>query len=150
MHINADFTEFKADENLEAIRQEHEPFLTELEALAVQAIASNNWDTFYTHVVDFQNEYDLHGESVIAIGEASDRPFNLRKYFPNCEDKAEASTKSLSRSGADLLPNDQQNQSIRTNSNHVTTRTNTEPAGANGVSEPAGDNAANAWKAGTR
>jgi hypothetical protein len=144
MHINADFTEFKADENLEAIRQEHEPFLTELEALAVQAIASNNWDPFYAHVVDFQNEYDLHGESVIAIGEASDRPSNLRKYFPNCEDKAEASTKSLSRSGADLLPNDQQNESIRTNSNHVTTRTNTEPAGANGVSEPAGDNAANA------
>jgi hypothetical protein len=130
--------------DLEAIRQEHESWLAELEGLAVEAITKNNWDAFYAHVVDFQNEHDLHGESVIAIGEASDRPSNLRKYFPNCEDKAEASTKSLSRSGADLLPNDQQNQSIRTNSNHVTTRTNTEPAGANGVSEPAGDNAANA------
>ncbi len=85
----------------EAIRQEHESWLAELEGLAVEAITKNNWDAFYAHVVDFQNEHDLHGESVIAIGEASDRPSNLRKYFPNCEDKAEASTKSLSRSGAD-------------------------------------------------
>jgi hypothetical protein len=56
---------------LEEIRQEHEGFLTELEALAVQAIALNNWDAFYAHVVDFQNEHDLHGESAIAIGEDS-------------------------------------------------------------------------------
>jgi hypothetical protein len=90
MHINADFTEFKADENLEAIRQEHEPFLTELEALAVQAIASNNWDPFYAHVVDFQNEYDLHGETGIAIGQ-------------NLTVRLLASTDSLTRSGADLL-----------------------------------------------
>jgi hypothetical protein len=55
------------DEHLEAIRQEHEGFLSELEALTVEAIASNNWDAFYTHVVDFQNEHDLHGESLIAI-----------------------------------------------------------------------------------
>jgi hypothetical protein len=53
--------------DLKAIRQEHETWLAELEGLAVEAIASNNWDPFYAHVVDFQNEYDLHGESVIAI-----------------------------------------------------------------------------------
>lgn len=33
MDDDADFTEFKPDERLEAIRQEHEPFLTQLEAL---------------------------------------------------------------------------------------------------------------------
>ena len=54
-------------EDLEEIRQEHETWLAELEGLAVEAIASNDWDTFYAHIVDFQNEHDLHGESVIAI-----------------------------------------------------------------------------------
>jgi hypothetical protein len=66
---DADFSESKPDEDLEAIRQEHEPFLTKLEALAVQAIASNDWNAFYTHVVNFKNEYDLHGATGIAIGE---------------------------------------------------------------------------------
>jgi hypothetical protein len=66
--IDADFSESIAPEHLEAIRQEHEPFLTKLEALAVQAIASNNWENFYEHLIDFQNEYDLHGETGIAIG----------------------------------------------------------------------------------
>ena len=37
--IDADFSESKPDEHLEAIRQEHEPFLTKLEALAVLARA---------------------------------------------------------------------------------------------------------------
>lgn len=62
-------TELKPEERLEAIRQEHESFLTKLEALAVNAIASNNWSAFDAHVVDFQNEYDLHGETLVAIGE---------------------------------------------------------------------------------
>jgi hypothetical protein len=50
----------------EFIRQIHESWLAELEGLAVEAIASNNWDAFYAHVVDFQNEHDLHGETGIA------------------------------------------------------------------------------------
>ena len=54
---------------LEDIRQEHEGFLTQLEALAVEAIATNDWTAFYAHVVDFQNENDLHGEALIAIGQ---------------------------------------------------------------------------------
>jgi hypothetical protein len=100
-------------EDLEEIRQKHESWLAELEGLAVEAIcaslftrfaiASNNWDTLYTHGVDFQNENDLHSENVIAIGEA--RP-HLRKYFPRFKrfkDKAEATTKDLSGPGADLL-----------------------------------------------
>jgi len=66
--IDADFSESTPDADLEAVRQEHEPFLTKLEALAVQAIASNNWENFYEHLIDFQNEYDLHGETGIAIG----------------------------------------------------------------------------------
>ncbi len=53
--------------DLEAIRQEHESWLGELEGLAVQAIASNDWDAFYAHVVDFQNDHDLHGETGIVI-----------------------------------------------------------------------------------
>jgi hypothetical protein len=69
-------------EDWEEIRQEHETWLAELEGLAVEAIASNNWDALYTHVVDFQNEHDLHGETGIAIGEANDRPSHLGKYFP--------------------------------------------------------------------
>ncbi len=56
---------------LEYIRQVHESWLAELEGLAVDAIATNDWTTFYAHVVDFQNEHDLHGETLIAIGEAS-------------------------------------------------------------------------------
>ena len=75
-------------ENLEEIRQEHESWLVELEGLAVEAIASNDWDAFYAHVVDFQNEHDLHGETGIEISK------NLTVRFL-------ASTDSLSRSGAD-------------------------------------------------
>lgn len=56
------------EQDLDAIRQEHESFLSDLEALAVQAIASNDWDEFYGHLVDFQSEYDLHGVTGIAIG----------------------------------------------------------------------------------
>ena len=54
-------------DRLEDIRQEHEGFLSQLEALAVEAIALNDWTNFYAHVVDFQNEHDLHGEALIAI-----------------------------------------------------------------------------------
>jgi hypothetical protein len=70
--IDADFTEFKPDENLEAIRQEHEPFLTRLEALAVMAIATNDWDAFYEHLIEFQNEHGLHGVCGVAIGEGDE------------------------------------------------------------------------------
>lgn len=51
------------------IAQEHEPWLNELKGLAIEAIASNDWTAFYTHVVNFQNENDLHGEALIAIGQ---------------------------------------------------------------------------------
>jgi hypothetical protein len=35
---------------IEAIRQEHESFLTQLEALAVQAIATNDWTPVLEHL----------------------------------------------------------------------------------------------------
>lgn len=68
-NIDANFSEAIPDAHLESIRQEHEPFLTKLEALAVLAIATNDWNAFDAHLVDFQSENDLHGETGIAIGE---------------------------------------------------------------------------------
>lgn len=38
------------DANLDAIRQKNEPFLTQLEALAVNAIAKGYWDEVYDHI----------------------------------------------------------------------------------------------------
>jgi hypothetical protein len=38
------------DSNLEAIRQQHEGFLTQLEALAVAAIAKGYWDDVYDFI----------------------------------------------------------------------------------------------------
>jgi hypothetical protein len=66
-----------APEPLEAIRQEHESFLTQLEALAVEAIVSNDWSDVYDHI-----------------------NFSAPQL--------EASTKSLSGSGADSLLNNPQ------------------------------------------
>lgn len=54
---------------LEEVRAEHEDFLTKLEALAVIAIATNDWNDFYAHLIEFQSEHDLHGITGIAIGE---------------------------------------------------------------------------------
>jgi hypothetical protein len=71
------------------IGQQHEGFLNELEGLAVEAIATNDWTAFYAHVVDFQNEQDLHGES----------------GFANIDDiDGGASADRLDNSSADLLP----------------------------------------------
>lgn len=51
--IDAEFSESTVPAHLEAIRQEHEPFLTKLEALAVLAIASGDWMSVYVHVEQF-------------------------------------------------------------------------------------------------
>lgn len=50
MDIDADFSEATPNERLDAIRQEYEPFLTRLEALAVQAIAKGTWDEVYDYI----------------------------------------------------------------------------------------------------
>lgn len=49
--FEADFSESTPDEHLEAIRPEHEPFLTRLEALVVCALVLGDW----TDVYDFIN-----------------------------------------------------------------------------------------------
>lgn len=54
---------------LEEIRAEHEDFLTKLEALAVYAIATNDWNDFYAHLIEFQSQHDLHGVTGVALGE---------------------------------------------------------------------------------
>jgi hypothetical protein len=41
------------------IGQQHEAWLNELEGLAIEAIASNDWTAFYSHVADFQVELTL-------------------------------------------------------------------------------------------
>ena len=93
---------------LEYIRQVHESWLAELEGLAVEAIATNDWSTFYAHVVDFQNEHDLHGEIFIAIGEDS---------IPECltvrhsQAQAEASADELNSPSAGSLPTTEENES---------------------------------------
>jgi len=48
--IDADFSESTPNADLEAIRQEHEPFLSKLEALAVCAIAKGYWDEVYDFI----------------------------------------------------------------------------------------------------
>ncbi len=76
---------------LEEVRAEHEDFLTKLEALAVIAIATNDWTDFYAHVVEFQCEHDLHGITGIAIGERETQT-------------EQASAEVLTRPSADLNP----------------------------------------------
>jgi hypothetical protein len=68
-------------DSLEEIRQQHESFLAELEALAVQAIASANW----TPVLEHLNEIMAWQDSQL-------------------HESQKASTKSLPRSGADPFP----------------------------------------------
>jgi hypothetical protein len=103
--------------DLEFICQQHESFLNDLEDLAVEticaspkgrrlgrsqqrfAIAKNDWTAFSAHLINFQNEHDHHGESGIAITEKFYRVQLLDTYK-----RIEASTKDLSRPGADLLP----------------------------------------------
>ncbi len=46
------------NEDLEFIRQKHESFLTELEALAVQAIASGDWSQVRDLINDFKTYQD--------------------------------------------------------------------------------------------
>ena len=45
-------------DELEAIRQEHESFLTELEALAVIAIAFGDWSRVRDLINDFKDYHD--------------------------------------------------------------------------------------------
>ena len=70
--------------DLEAIRQEHESWLAELEGLAVEAIASTNWSPVLEHLNEIMAWQDSQ-----------------------THESQKASTKSLSRSGADSSQTDQ-------------------------------------------
>ncbi len=70
-------------DSLEDIRQEHESWLAELEGLAVEAIATNDWADFYAHVVNFQNENDLHGEAFISDGAVNADELETPSADPN-------------------------------------------------------------------
>jgi hypothetical protein len=74
--------------DLEAIRQEHESWLSDLEGLAVEAIASANWSPLLEHLNEMMAWQDFQ------LSEAQ-----------------KASTKDLARPGAGSLP--EQNQPIR-------------------------------------
>ena len=75
-------------------------------------------------------------EEMAALFAQADRIMQQPHYL-------KANADSMDSSSAGSLPSDQENQSIRTNSNHVTRASaNGETAAANGVSEPACDNAA--------
>lgn len=56
-------------ENLEAVKQEYETFLTDLEALAVKALITGNWDAVYAHIagnITSQNQnYNAHAIALI-------------------------------------------------------------------------------------
>jgi hypothetical protein len=105
------------------IGQQHEAWLNELEGLAIQAIASNDWSQFYAHVVDFQNEHDLHSESGFANiddtdGDAftdanliSNNRCTLTQTTTEVVD-GEASADRLHSSSADLLSQTEQQRTI--------------------------------------
>lgn len=104
--------------DLEFIRQQHEAWLNDLEGYAVQALASGDWSEVYAHL------------AAIAL-----RKTNLCECFDSKEEYNEvitfidrilgdrASTKVLSRPGADSFSQPTNKQSIRINTDHGTTNT---------------------------
>ncbi len=89
--------------DLEFIRQQHESFLNDLEALAVQALVTRDWAAVYQHIarvsstkVDLSDSFKSEQDFVEAIA------------FINRLLGSEASAKTLARSGADLLPHTEQ------------------------------------------
>ncbi len=86
-------------DSLEDIRQEHESFLAELEALAVKALASGDWSEVYAHIATIAGKKTNLSECFDSKGEYDEVIAFISRLLGD-----EASTKSLSRSGADLLP----------------------------------------------
>jgi hypothetical protein len=64
-------------QDLEAVRSSHEPFLNDLEALAVQALATGNWDEVFAHInqvrstkadlSEYFNSPEEYGEAIAFI-----------------------------------------------------------------------------------
>lgn len=81
---------------LEEIRQQHEPFLNDLEGLAVEALASGDWSEVYAHIATIATS-----EADLSECFDSKEEYDEAIAFINRILSDEASTKSLSRSGAD-------------------------------------------------
>lgn len=81
---------------LSEIRQQHEAFLNDLEGLAVEALASGDWSKVDVHINQVRRQTDL--SDCFNSPEEYDGAIAFISRI-----LGEASTKSLSRSGADLL-----------------------------------------------
>ncbi|HEY9709388.1 MAG TPA: hypothetical protein V6D48_14385, partial [Oculatellaceae cyanobacterium] len=88
---------------LEEIRQQHEAFLNDLEGLAVEALASGDWSEVYAHIATIAGSKTNLSECFNSPEEYDEAIAFINRLLGD-----EASTKSLTRSGADLLPTDQQ------------------------------------------
>lgn len=89
---------------LEEIRQENEAFLNDLEGLAVEALASGNWSEVYAHIATIAGTKTDLSDCFNSPLEYDEAIAFITRILGD-----RASTKSLTRSGADLLPTDQQN-----------------------------------------
>ena len=84
-------------QDLEFIRQQHEVFLSDLEALSVQALASGNWDEVLAHI----NQVRLVGNDLSDRFNSQEDFFAFLTFINQLLIVGEASTKDLSRPGAD-------------------------------------------------
>jgi hypothetical protein len=87
-------------DQIEEICQEYESFLNQLEGLAIQALATGEWDEVFAHINQGSTKSDL-----------SDC-FNFQEEYHEALTLinrllGEASTKDLAGPGADFLPTDQ-------------------------------------------
>lgn len=84
------------NQDLEAIRQQHEAFLSDLESLAVQALASGIWEPVYDHIASFPDASE--------VDDGIADPIAMIKEVTRL--KAEASADGLDNSSASPSPND--------------------------------------------
>lgn len=85
-------------QDLDFIRQQNEAFLVDLEALAVQALASRDWEAVYAHIAKGSTDK-------ISLSDhfRSEQDFVSAIAFIN-RVLGEASTKDLPRPGAGSFP----------------------------------------------
>ncbi len=91
---------------LEEIRQLHESWLADLEGLALEALVSGDWGEVYAHINQVRSRHTDLSDCFQSQEEYSEAIAFINRILSD-----EASTKSLSRSGADLLPKTEVNES---------------------------------------
>ena len=85
-------------DDLELIRQQHESFLNDLEGLAVEALFTGNWDEVFAHINQVRSRHTDLSDCFNSPEEYDEALAFINRLL------GEASTKDLSRPGADLLP----------------------------------------------